>query len=383
MTGTPSLIGRTLEFLASPSSSYLQPVATGAQLDLGVGEARFDLPQEVRAQCAQAVARLPRIGYCDPQGESELRDVYLRQLTGHGESLRMPRPGDVLVTAGGKEAAWLAIAYALERRGARCALMPQPGWEPYAIWLHSAGCIPIGYDPAALAADPGLLARLVDDAPVRPALLILNYPNNPTGTSVSQHRMDALVETAARLGLTVVSDEVYRAFGPPGVTAARAPAFDPDRDLVADSCSKWLGVAGLRVGFLLAGAGAVRDLTRFRATYASCTSVVTQRLAAALLNSVATADWLAETRIETAENRDALAAELTARGITVESHGNLYLWCRRPDPATLPSPTAPQTARITPGSGFGAPGHFRVCVARPALDPAAAAEAVLATLRGR
>jgi aspartate/methionine/tyrosine aminotransferase len=372
-----------LEILASPSSSYVQPVSTEAQLDLGVGEARFDLPEAVRTECARRVAQLPQIGYSDPQGEAELRDSYLRHMRGQAEGVSPLQASDVLVTAGGKEAAWLAIAYGLQKSGAQCAIVPQPGWEPYAIWLRAADCVLIGYEPGALAADPKLLRRLVDHAPVRPALLVVNYPNNPTGVSVSQDQMDALVAEAARLQLTVVSDEVYRAFGAPDVTAARAPAFEPGRDLVVDSCSKWLGMAGLRVGFLLAGTQPIRDLVRFRATYASCTSVVTQRLATALLNSAATAEWLAEMQTQIAKNRDALAAELTARGITVESHGNLYLWCRQPDPATLAEPCAPQTARITYGSGFGAPGHIRLCVARPALDPAQAAEAVLATLRGR
>ncbi|MGW6836296.1 pyridoxal phosphate-dependent aminotransferase [Streptomyces sp. NPDC054949] len=385
MTGTSSLIGRTLAVLAALPSPYVRPVASDTPVDLGVGESRFELPDAVRALCSHAVAELPRIGYSDPQGEQALRDTYLLHLDRQAADGRSGQPGEVLVTAGGKEAAWLAISYALATRDAGCALVPRPGWEPYGIWLRAARCAYVTYDPAALATEPELLSRIVRGAQVRPKLLVLNYPNNPTGVCVTQARMDAIVGQADRLGLSVVSDEVYRSFDPQGVTAGRAPAFDPARDLLVDSCSKWLGAAGLRVGFLVTGAEQIRDIVRFRATYASCTSLVTQRLAAALLGSAATAAWLAGVRAETTRNRTALALELTARGITVESHGNLYLWCRLPQPdAPKASVDLPSTrsAQVTYGIGFGSAAHFRLCVARPGLDPVEAASAVLSTVRG-
>ncbi|WP_371878849.1 aminotransferase class I/II-fold pyridoxal phosphate-dependent enzyme [Amycolatopsis roodepoortensis] len=65
-----------------------------------------------------------------------------------------------------------------------------------------------------------------------------------------QQGMDRLIEIAAEHHLPVVSDEVYRLFAAGYVSAAHAPARDPYRHLVADSCSKALAVAGLRVGFL-------------------------------------------------------------------------------------------------------------------------------------
>ncbi len=317
---TDTFFGRTLAMLADPSSTYAQTFDASPVLDLSIGEARYPLPAAVRAEVGDATRHVERLWYSTPQGEPALRSAYLRQLTREDGRGEVPASTDVLVTAGGKEAAWLAIRYLLHCHGGGAALVPNPGWEPYRLWLSAAGCPQVPYDPAALAADPASLPNLVTAAETRPTLLILNYPNNPTGTSVNQAGMNQIVATAAECGLAVVSDEVYRAFAPGGVSAALAPAFDPARDAVVDSCSKWLGVAGLRVG---------------------CSAC----------------PW--------------------------ESDGGLYLWCRTPDPDTLADPGVGDRARITSGAGFGSPEHFRLCIARAGLDPTRTAAAVVATLRER
>jgi len=362
---TDPFFGRTLALLAHPGSTYARTFDTSPLLDLSIGEVRYPLPAAVRTELAEAAARVERLWYSTPPGGR----------------CGVPASTDVLVTAGGKEAAWLAIRYLLHRRGGGAALVPSPGWEPYRLWLAAAGCLQVPYDPAALAVDPTLLPTLVAGAATRPTLLILNYPNSPTGTSIDQAGMGQIVAAAAECGLAVVSDEVYRAFAPGRVSAALAPAFDPGRDAVVDSCSKWLGVAGLRIGFLVSGPDTIRDVTLFRASYASCTSVLAQQVAATLLGSDATGDWMTAIRTEIDRNRRAIAGQLDAASVPVDSDGGLYLWCRMPDRDKLADPGVTDRASICPGAGFGSPDHFRLCIARAGLDPTRTAAAVVATLR--
>jgi aspartate/methionine/tyrosine aminotransferase len=378
---TDEFFTRTLTALADPGSTYARTFDASPLLDLSIGEVRYPLPAAVRTELAEVAGQVERLWYSTPQGEPALRAAYLRHLAGADPRRGVPASTDVLVTAGGKEAAWLAIRYLLHRSGGGPALVPSPGWEPYRLWLSAAGHPQVPYDPAALAADPAALPALIAGAASRPTLLILNYPHSPTGTSVDQAGMDQIVAAAAEAGVAVVSDEVYRTFAPGPVSAALAPAFDPDRDAVVDSCSKWLGVAGLRIGFLLAGPDTIRDITVFRASYASCTSVLAQHAAAALLGSDAAGNWLTAVRAETDRNRRAVAAHLDALGVPVESDGGLYLWCRTPDPDKLADPGVRDRACISPGGGFGSPDHVRLCIARAGLDPTGAAAAVVATLR--
>ena len=376
---------RTLERLTDPASGYAQTFDTvAAEVDLGIGEARYPLPADVRAELGDAVADMDRHWYADPAGDTKLRTAYVQRLYGM-DRLVAADMDQVLVTGGGKEAAWLAVRYLLNRTRAGSALVPRPGWEPYVLWLDAAGGSAVPYAPAELAADPTLLSELIDAAEPRPSLLVLNYPHNPTGVHVDQATMDAIIETANDLSLAVVSDEVYRAFAPGNVSAAHAPTYDPSRQVVVDSCSKWLTTAGLRVGFLLAAPTIVQDLTLFRASYASCASPVTQRIAQTLLTSRAAARWLTHTRTSIDSTRRATATCLVERGVPVACEGGLYVWCRPSSPDALPAAlgSGGPRARITDGVVFGAPGHVRICPARAGLDPAAAADAVLTTLRGR
>lgn len=382
MTKVRTFVARTLTTLERANSGYARAQSAAAGVDLHVGEARFALPDPVRVEMAERVQRLNELGYSHPAGEPEVRAAYLRHLVLHGDGRTPADDTDVLVTAGGKEAVWLAVELALDAGQAGAVLLPRPGWEPYRLWLAAAGCPVVDYDPAAVAHDPNVLLDTLRRAPIRPGLLLINYPHNPTGASIDQQRLDRLVEIAKDAGLRIVSDEVYRTFAPEPASVALAPAFDPDQDLVADSTSKWLGMAGLRVGFLHAGTRQLAQLTQVRATYASCTSVLAQHITASLLNSGAAQKWLGTVREEIAATRAGLARELTARGVPVVSTGGLYVWARRPQPGDLPDGNGAPAAALSDGSGFGAPGHLRLCVAREGLDPASAADAVLTRLKG-
>lgn len=365
---------QTLELVTGPSSAYTRPAGIPAGLDLSVGEARFPFPPPVQDVVQDAVTGLDQLWYGDPVGDEGLRTAYAATL---------PTTADrVLVCAGGKEAAWLAVRHLRHRHRIRRALVPRPGWEPYTLWLTAAGCEVIGYDPAELAAIPASLADLLPAGPAAEAtMLVLNYPHNPTGISLAQNGMDQLVAIAGEYGVPLVSDEVYRTFAPGGVSVVHAPGYDPVRHLVVDSTSKWLTTAGLRVGFLTADPDTIRTLTAFRGTYASHTGGLGQRVAAALITSPATTAWLAEVRTSIDTVRAATASALAGHGVEVASHGGLYLWAHRLDPAT-PSPGAGVPARLSDGAGFGAPGMVRVCTARAGLDPITAAAAVATALKG-
>ncbi|MGI5185394.1 pyridoxal phosphate-dependent aminotransferase [Dactylosporangium sp. CA-152071] len=366
---------------------------TAGGVDLAAGEARYPLPEPVRAELGTAVADLDLIGYGHPAGDLGLRAAFLQHLLAGASArdLASPRPagtatGDpnqVLVTAGGKEAAALALRHLLNEHGGHGLLLPQPGWEPYRIWAAGFDVPVMPYSPAAFAADPGLLRTLVQGQQ-RPSVLVLNYPHNPTGVTIDQASLNQLLATASELELAVLSDEVYRWFGPDPVSAIFAPAYDPRRHLIVDSTSKWLTTAGLRVGFLVGHPDVIGNLSAFRGTYASGTSTVDQRLAHQLLSSPTATDWLTEVRLDVDRVRTETVKHLVDLGVIVLSHGSLYIWCNRDleHPGVLHDAPSHAAASLTPGDGFGSPGRVRLCAARAGLEPAEAAAAAFAALRG-
>jgi aspartate/methionine/tyrosine aminotransferase len=373
-------LGRTLKALkeSSYSTSALRQGEAPA-LDLAVGECWFDLTAEVRSELGSAISALNRIGYSHPAGESGLREAYLGYL--HRISF-LPAELDVLVTAGGKEAMWLAVSLALEADRPERVLVPHPGWAPYEIWVRAGDSMPVWYDAAALASEPARFDALIRQMEVRPGAVILNYPNNPTGAAVTQGQMDELVACASNHGIRVISDEVYRSFSNARASATRAPAFDPARDMMIDSCSKWLGAAGFRVGFLASGPEILDTLTRFRATYASCTSLVGQVLAETLLQSSAAELWLDSIRGAVDAIRGEVAKELERLGVPVVSHGALYIWARTSGIQDSGWNGRAERAKVVDGVEFGAAGLIRICIARQGLDPQRAASAICAALGG-
>ncbi|MGN2638533.1 pyridoxal phosphate-dependent aminotransferase [Nocardia takedensis] len=365
--------------LTAPEPVYGRagPIPAGV-LDLGVGEVRYRPPAHLRAEIGAAAAGIEGMWYSELAGETPLRAAYLDHLGLGGED-----PDRVLVTAGGKEAAFLALRYLMRRRAAAAVLVPWPGWEPYPLWARAAGVQVFGYDPLEVAANPSVLRERLRACDPRPVVLVVNYPNNPTGACVSREVMDEIIGIAVEFDLEVLSDEVYRVFGEPPVSAVHAPGFDPRHHLVVDSVSKSATVAGLRVGFLHAEPEVVADLAAYRGAYASCTSVLTQRVATELLISAAARAWLAGVTESVTETRAATADALTAHGIEVTSHGALYVWCRVPTDKTMPREPVAGGARLRGGAAMGATDHVRVCTAREDLDPHFAAAAVARTLRGR
>jgi aspartate/methionine/tyrosine aminotransferase len=380
---TDTFFARLLDSTTS-STGYACRGAAGsaAEWDLGMGEVRYPMPARLRGEIGRAVEGIESPAYSDPVGELALRRAF-SDFAGLPDPAAAPRYS-MLVTAGGKEAAVLAARYLLAQSESGGALVPSPGWEPYRLWIEAAGREVIGYDPVRVAADPSILGVLARRASRPPALLILNYPHNPTGTELSQPGMDEIVRCADRMGMPVLSDEVYRSFGTTVVSAAHAPDADPGRHLVVDSCSKSLAAAGLRVGFLLGHQDVVSAVAAVRATYASCTSIVTQVIATALLTSPTARSWLAEVRADIQANHTAMTEQLCERGIQVAGAGGIYLWCRIPaDRSPVRANASRARAVVTDGAGFGAADHFRLCVARAGLDPVAAADAVVATVGGR
>ncbi len=380
MTGPGSPFARTITALRDPSSTYARRLAASGGLDLDIGEVRFPLPEPVLDELTGALGKsLGRPWYSPPQGQDGLRANYFAQI----ERPANAGPVEVMVTAGGKEAAWLAVGYAVDMRCIARAAVPRPGWEPYSLWLSAAGCPVTTYDPLRLAAEPDYLTQLAAEAGPALGLLVINYPHNPTGAWMDQAGYDRLMDLAGELQIAVVSDEVYRAFAPKPASVLTSPGFDPAKDIVVDSCSKSLAAAGLRVGFLTGGRHTVADLVLYRSSYASCTSVLTQTAAATLLSGPAATAWLTDVRTRVAADRQAVAARLTDAGVKVTSHGGLYLWCQVPDPDDLAGTDTTDRASLAEGAGFGAKDHVRICTARAGLDPETAARAIVASLRER
>jgi histidinol-phosphate aminotransferase len=152
-----------------------------------------------------------------------------------------------------------------------------------------------------------------------PALVYLCRPNNPTGALAPRAWVERLLDLAGESGPLVVLDEAYADFA--GETLI-AWAVERPRLLVARTCSKAFGLAGLRCGFAVARPEVALEVEKSRGPYK--VSRLTIETAAAAVRDAS--GWTARVVAECLANRRRLADALTQRGLrSLESRANFIL----------------------------------------------------------
>jgi aspartate/methionine/tyrosine aminotransferase len=233
---------------------------------------------------------LADVGLFYPQanGTVELRETIAALYPGAGAD-------DVLVTIGAAEANYLAVNTFLEPGDEVVMVLP----NYMQIWgvAHNRGCqvkeVHLDVD-RDWALDPNAL-----DAAVGPEtkMIVVVNPNNPTGRIMSGAEMDAVVAAAERVGAWLLADEVYR--GAERERAEETPSFHGryDRVLAQGSMSKAYGLPGLRVGWTVGPAEAIRAMWRRHEYTTIALSMLSDHLTRTALSPSVRPRILARTRM--------------------------------------------------------------------------------------
>ncbi|MBI2415161.1 MAG: pyridoxal phosphate-dependent aminotransferase [Candidatus Kerfeldbacteria bacterium] len=203
-------------------------------INLTVGELDFETPKPVLTAVAQAL-QANHNKYTTPQGLPSLRQAITQYLfKQHGLSYT---PDQVIVTNGAKQALYSAFQVLLHPGDE--VLVPMPAWVSYGEQIHLAGgqVVPIQLDA---------IAQSITE---RTTVLVLNYPNNPTGAVYSPSQLAILAKLAEQHHLWVVSDEIYERIIYPGTTFQSFGQLYPSRTIIVNGVSKSGAMTGWRVGY--------------------------------------------------------------------------------------------------------------------------------------
>jgi aspartate/methionine/tyrosine aminotransferase len=222
----------------------------------------------------------------------------------------------------------------------------------------------------------------------RARLMIVNYPNNPTGVRVEGGFYDGAVEFARRHDLLLVSDLAYSELTFGGASAPSALASDPEREVTLEfhSCSKTFSMAGLRIGFAVGSAAAIDALAAYRTNIGYGTATAVQLAAAYALEhrTEVVPPIVAAYR----SRRDAMVLACRAAGWNVTPpDATMYLWLPVPEGVDdwdwVKALIDRDGVVVTPGVAFGdgGRGFFRISLVRDEATLAAAASKI-ATRRG-
>lgn len=218
-------------------------------ISLGVGEPDFETPWQIRRAGIQSLEK-GQTFYTSNWGLAELRNQ-IAGLVRRKYQLCYDTNKEILVTVGGSEAIDNTIR-ALVNPGDE-VLIPEPSFVCYTPLTQMAGGTPV---PLATRAEdefkltPELLRAAITP---RTKLLILPYPNNPTGAVMTRSELEAIAAVLRDTNIVVLSDEIYCSLtygGEPHVCFAELPDMR-ERTIVVDGFSKSYAMTGWRLGWVM------------------------------------------------------------------------------------------------------------------------------------
>ncbi len=331
---------------------------TEGVISLGVGEPDFQTPWLVRKKALDVLER-KRMIYSANQGLGELRSEISAYLD-RKYSLKYDPASEVVVTVGGSEAIDLAIR-ALVNPGDE-VLIVEPCfvcYKPIVELMHGVA-VPISTKQEnrfKLTADE-LREHLTD----KTKLLILPYPNNPTGGIMTREDLEAIAEVLRDTNVLVLSDEIYSelTYGRKHCSIAEIDGMW-ERTIYVSGFSKAFAMTGWRLGYLCAPAPLASQMLKIHQYAIMCAPTMSQYAAIVALRDCDN------------EVKKMVDEYNTRRRILVEGFNRIGLSCFEPEGAFYVFPCIKSTGMtseefcsrlldeekvaVVPGNAFGESGE--------------------------
>ena len=335
-------------------------------IHLEIGDTDFDTPSSIVEE-AYAQLKAGKTHYCPSAGVLELREAACEWLSRDGRGAYSP--DEIVVGPGGKPFLYYTIM-ATAGPGDE-VIYPDPGFPVYESVALYAGAkpvpLPILEENNFRFTPDDLRARVTD----KTRLLILNYPHNPTGGTLTRNELEAIAEIAVENDIIVLSDEVYAhmLFEGEHVSFGTLPGMR-ERTIMLETFSKTYAMTGWRLGFIAAPTALAEPLAQLITNSVSCVPPFIQ---------LAGAKGLLEDQTESRAMMDDFRRR---RDIFISGLNEVEgMSCQYPDGAFYAFPNVsriPMSAddfadylldevgvATLPGSAFGvhAEGHLRMCFA--------------------
>lgn len=356
-------------------------------ISLGVGEPDFVTPWHIRDEGIYSLEK-GRTHYTSNSGLKELR-VEISNYLNRRFELKYDPMSQVVVTVGGSEAIDLFIRSVVKPGDE--VLIPEPSFVCYSPITALAGGVPV---PIVTKAENEF--RLTPQelkAAITPKtkVLVLPFPNNPTGAVMRKEHLEALAEVLKGTDILVLADEIYAelTYGSQRhVSFASIPEMY-ERTVIVSGFSKAYAMTGWRLGYACGHPDLIKAMTKVHQF--------------AIMSAPTTAQYAA---IEALKNGDNDIAEMRAeydmrRHVMVQGFNDMGLDCFEPEGAFYTFPCIKSTGlnsndfcekllydkrvAVVPGTAFGASGEgfIRCSYAYSIKNINAALERIEAFVKGR
>jgi len=349
-------------------------------ISLGVGEPDFDTPWIISDAAAYSL-RLGKTHYTSNWGLMELRQTIADYMRTRFQVQYNPKD-EILVTVGASEGIDLALR-ALVEHGDQ-VLIPDPSYVSYAPGVLFAGGEPVAV-PTRQENEFRLMAEDVK-ARITPRtkVLILPYPNNPTGAVMGKSDLEALADVLRDTNIIVISDEIYAELNYSDQPHISFAAIDGmwERTVTLNGFSKAFAMTGWRMGFLCAPKELAAVMVKIHQYVIMCAPTAGQYAALEALKNGMETDYAHVRRMVREYDR--------RRRIMLSAYEEMGLDCFEPRGAFYTFPCIRKTGMtsqefalqllneekvaVVPGDAFGASGEgFVRCSYATATDKVAEA----------
>lgn len=335
-------------------------------ISLGVGEPDFSTPWTVRKTAIETLER-KRIIYTANAGLADLRKS-ISDYIYKKESVRYNPDDEIIVTVGGSEAIDLAIR-SIVNPGDEVMIV-EPCFVCYAPLVELMNGVPVplvtkAEDKFKLKAD-----ELKKAITPKTKLLILPYPNNPTGAIMTKEDLEPIAEVLKDTNIMVLTDEIYSemTYGRKHFSIISLPEMK-ERTIYVNGFSKAFAMTGWRLGYVAAPEPVAKQMLKIHQY--------------GIMSSPTVSQYAAITALEECENDVAnMVSEYNMRRrFLVDGFNRIGLDCFEPEGAFYIFPSIESTGltseefcekllyeknvAVVPGSAFGASGegHIRISYA--------------------
>lgn len=331
-------------------------------IHLEIGEPDFPPPPSVVKEVIRSISS-GETHYTEPQGILELRQgIATRVNERFGRDVKAKQ---VIVTPGARFALYISIASAITAGDE--VIMFQPMWPAARQCVDRLGGrakvlrteMENGWAPS--------MDELSDAINEATKMIVLNYPNNPTGKILEESVLRSIVDLARKNNLIVLSDEVYFAYA---FKAFKSILEFPEcRSICISSFSKTYAMTGFRIGYAISDADTISRLTKLQSLSLTSVAEFVQRAAVKALEAK---DYVQKNVRAIKQRIEAASKELKKLPISLyPPDGGLYLFPRVESDGFDSENFASELLKnhyvaITPGNVFGDyPDCLRLSVCQP------------------
>lgn len=251
-------------------------------ISLGVGEPDFDTPWHIREEGIYSLEK-GRTFYTSNSGLKELKEEICKYLSRRYQ-VAYDYTTDVLVTVGGSEAIDIALRAVINPGDE--VLIPQPSYVSYLPCAVLTDAVPVVINLKEEDEFRLTKQQLLDAVTPKTKVLILPFPNNPTGAVMRRQDLEDIAEVIIEKDLLVISDEIYSelSYAEDHVTIASLPGMK-ERTILINGFSKSYAMTGWRLGYAAGPKEIIEQMLKIHQFAIMCAPTTSQYAAVSALKN--------------------------------------------------------------------------------------------------